>query len=209
MVRSARAGGTPPGIRGPPALEPFEADLSRAMKTHLASLAILAGFLVQGQSPVKPKSDVAKSPAQLEKERIEREIQGVWELFEYVDPQTFDVVKASGYMTLFQGWMTLNVVVTQSNTNLRLTKNDVFGSVRRYEVTDQRRLRLTTVWGYYNEVFNLAREPAGTVDERQIVITGPPGPGQRLRLARSGNESMSFFRRTQTLPAPAEPSEER
>jgi hypothetical protein len=175
------------------------------MKAFVTIAALALILALQGKSPVKPKPDPKKSPADLEKERIEREVQGVWEIFEYNDPTKPNLVRGGGYMILHDGWMSLNIVVTSRHPSLDRFFNDYTGSIRRYEITGNHRLRLTNVWGFFNKGVDIAPDLAGSVDERQIVITGPPQPGQRLRMARTPDDSITFIRRSAAPPLPAEP----
>jgi hypothetical protein len=168
----------------------------------------VAGLLFQGKSPVKPAGDEPKkSPAQLEKERIERELEGVWEVHEYFNPKIRGMVKASGYMMVQQGWMSVNLVVTSRDPVLGNYRYSFVGSMKRYEVTDQNRLKLTNSWGFSNEDNRLTPDADGQIDERQIFFIGEAELGQKLKIARSPDDAMTFMRRSPVLkpkePAPA------
>lgn len=180
-------------------MAPARAVQPREHAMRKTLLAAALGFLAAGllpQGKTTTEQEARKGPAQLERERIEREIQGVWELYEYTNAEIPTIIRASGYMFIQDGWLSTNIVVTGNDRPAFGYDYYFVGTTKRYVVTDQNRLKLTDVWGFSNQFGRLTPDSAGNSEERVLTFTGPPEVGQKLRLARSSDASMVFVRRT-------------
>jgi hypothetical protein len=173
-----------------------------------AAAAIAAASLApQGAQPTGPplKPD-PQSPYAIERERIEREIQGVWQLETVRNPQLGAIVRASGFMVIYQGWLSINIVVT-TRSALRDVDHHFAGSTKTYSLTAQNRMRLVDAFGFSNEKpYELTPDTPGTVEERTILFTGSPATGQKLRIQRGAGDYWEFYRRTPPLPLPTAPN---
>jgi hypothetical protein len=169
--------------------------------TNLLGCLLVGGLLFQ--SSQKPGADDGKpkTPYQSEKERIEREIQGVWELVDYNNPEIRPIIRASGFIFIQDGWLSVNIVVTTEDAISGRYRYAFVGSSKKYEITDTNRLKLTDVWGFSNKGSDLTPDVSGTIEERLIVFSGASEPGQKLKIARNSDDAMTFIRRT-ALPKP-------
>lgn len=161
----------------------------------IAGAALVVAPWLQNQKPIdgplKPKT-----PRQTEKERIERELQGVWEVSECTNPQLFPILRSSGFMFIHDGWMSVNIVITTQNRTNNAWQYHIVGATKRYTVTETNRLRLEDLWGFSNPGGLLEPDVAGTVEERTLQFIGAPEIGQKLRIARGAGDSVSFVRRS-------------
>lgn len=158
----------------------------------LCALSLAIAWQAGGtaQSPT-----AAATPKQTEKERIEREIQGVWEVTQCNNPKLAPIVRASGFMIIYDRWLSVNIVVTTKDKTFNNWVYNFVGSAKTYTITDANRMRLVDVWGYSNAKGDLAPDVNGTAEERMIQFVGPPEIGQKLTISRGGNDSMTFVRR--------------
>lgn len=148
------------------------------------------------QSQAKPQNPAGPAtPLSTEKERIEREIQGVWEVTECLNPRINPILRSSGFMMVQDGWLSINVVVTTKDKQTSQWIYNFVGSTKHYTISELNRLRLVDVWGFSNPKGDLQPDVSGVAEERNIQFVGPPEIGQKLTITRSSNESMTFVRR--------------
>ncbi len=168
---------------------------------RIFGLAVLCPLLVPAQD-LRP-AQKPKTPAESERERIEREIQGLWEITACENPTIDPLLRASGYMLVHDGSISINVVVV---TRDPITKDDVYvfqGSTKKYTVTELNRLRLVSLWGFTSGDFgDLNRDVTGNTEERVIRFFGAPEIGQRLRIQRGNRDALEFARRSAVIAAP-------
>lgn len=167
----------------------------------LSCISTAAGLLV-GQDPSLPAAP--KTPAELEKARIEREIQGIWEVRACENPSVSLVIRSSGYMLVHDGWLSIQVVITHRDKSAGGDVYSFLGSMKRYTVTDLNRLRLEDVWGFSNPSGDLKPDVRGTIEERVMLFSGPYEVGQTLRITRGAGNWLEFVRRAKPVkPAAA------
>lgn len=176
------------------------------MRTFLAILSTgLAGAALWAQA--QPAAKPQKSPYEVERDRIERELEGVWSVTDFKKPVFRTVARVSGFMLAQRGWLSINVVVTSKDSTYNENLHFFVGSMKNYKVTETNRLRLTDVWGFSNSnKGQLTPDVSGTVEERDLLFTGGPDVGQRLRIQRAPDDFMEFTRRSAPPPPPAAPA---
>jgi hypothetical protein len=178
----------------------------------LASIAAAGAIALLSQNPTLPPGSLAKPQApstDSEKARIEREIEGMWEVTEYNNSKLNPILRASGFMMIHGGWLSINVVVTTKDRGTDKWNYHFVGAAKRYSITDASRLRLEDLWGFNNAAGELRPDVAGTVEERVMTFVGPAEVGQKLRIARAADDSMTFVRRSPVVkpPVPAAPND--
>ncbi|MFN0206349.1 MAG: hypothetical protein ACKVS6_08535 [Planctomycetota bacterium] len=173
--------------------------------TPIVAIVALA-FAAQNPFTPKPKTpEKEKAKVESEKDRIEREIEGLWEVFDFQNPKFGTVLRWSGYMLVREGCISINAVVTTKDPGTDEWTYHFTGSMKRYTITETNRLRLEDVFGFSNPGGVLKPDVAGTIEERVITFIGLPEIGQKLRISRGADDSMTFIRRT-AVPKPAQPA---
>ncbi|HKE01324.1 MAG TPA: hypothetical protein VKE69_09965 [Planctomycetota bacterium] len=178
-----------------------------------AAAVLVAGSFAQNapksaqEGPKKPQT-----PYEAEKARIELEIQGTWEVtgFQSLEPEFQNVTRASGYMSVQDGWITMTTVITTFDNIVNLYAYYFVSTAKQYSITSTNRLHLTDVWGYQviskGPAHDLKPYVAGAEEDRVLLFQGPPQIGQKLRVQRGPNDWVEFLRRTPPAKPPATPT---
>ncbi|MBI3817913.1 MAG: hypothetical protein HY286_04420 [Planctomycetes bacterium] len=156
------------------------------------------------QKPKEPAAGAA-TPKQTEKDRVEREIQGVWSVIDCVNPKISPILRSSGFMMVQDGWLMINAVITTKNKDNSEWDYNFVGSAKNYSIAETNRLRLVDVWGFSNDGGELKPDVGGVIEERTLQFIGAPEIGQRLIIARGSNDSLTFVRKTLPPKPPVAP----
>jgi len=122
----------------------------------------------------KEKQKKSKNPVtrffDAESERLEKEVEGTWTLFDYTDPRALAIDDvASGSATFHDGFLTL--ILAMNTFEQRLFRVREFlaldAGVYRYRFDEQASLQLASVMSYTNDTEDgqMEHEPSGAVAE--------------------------------------------
>lgn len=138
--------------------------------TGLLSTAFGPALLPQEQKEKKKSVNPVTRFFEDEGERLAKEVEGTWTLFEYTDPTdlALDDV-ASGFASFHDGFLTLTLAMDMVDRSLLgLSEYTVLDSgIYRYRVDEQANLQLASVMSFSNQTQDgeVERQPAGQVLE--------------------------------------------
>lgn len=178
--------------------------------TGLLTTAFGSASLLQEQKQEKEKKKSLNPVTRFfdeESERLAKEVEGAWTLFDYTDPASIELDDvASGFATFHDGFLTLTLSVDAVDQGfLGLDVYTILDTgLYRYRVDEQANLQLSSVMTFTNQTDDgtVQRDPSGMVleylmriEEGVLELRDPDGGMFSFRKIAAGDFPDSAIRK--------------
>jgi len=181
-------------------MRPFHALLCIPVALALIPLASLARGRPQDPDKPRQKAPGLTSLVDEKRERLEKELDGVWMLVSF-DPGEgfFDSRNVQGVLMISDGYLSLNVMAEQLARELFGPEVMLFlqGGAYRYRIDEFARMQTASIMSYHNfeDFREFVVEPSGTPREFMVDLDES---GEMLKLIKPDRSILSFVKLGET-----------